>query len=206
VQSAKLADGTPVEYFQEPWESGSASRCPSTLRGPARYAGGCRSRRFHAESGGGPGGVLSPEHGPLGNPVTGYLSRSTFDISHGAPQARQGDLPWAHSSRYGPPERRMTSGPDSACDRPSLSAPSPSATTKFTRHREIGPPAPLCRWSFIPCHQPSCHQGKISFCGDEQRRPLFQQTFWRLSYPIFRGRVSPVRLRQGFNDHHDSEH
>src|SRR5207249_4007875 len=32
VQSAKLADGTPVEYFQEPWESGFSIALPSGLK------------------------------------------------------------------------------------------------------------------------------------------------------------------------------
>jgi hypothetical protein len=32
VQSAKLADGTPIEYFQEPWESGFSIALPSALK------------------------------------------------------------------------------------------------------------------------------------------------------------------------------
>ena len=81
VQSAKLADGAPIEYFQEPWESGFSIALPSGLKKGQSVTLEVTLRgdfMLNPETG---QGVYFPRSSASWYPRHGYLSRSTYDIT-----------------------------------------------------------------------------------------------------------------------------
>jgi Peptidase family M1 domain len=80
VQSAKLADGTPIEFFQEQWESGFAVALPAPLKKGQNVTLEITLRgdfMLNPENG---QGVYFPRSTTSWYPRHGYLSRSTFDV------------------------------------------------------------------------------------------------------------------------------
>ena len=80
VQSAKLGDGTAIEFFQEPWEGGFGVALPSALK---KGQGITLEIALHGDFMLNPDnneGVYFPRGTTTWYPRHGYLSRSTFDV------------------------------------------------------------------------------------------------------------------------------
>ena len=80
VQSAKLADGTPLEYFQEQWESGFGVALPTALRKGQSVTLEIALRGDFMLNPENNQGVYFPRSTTSWYPRHGYLSRSTFDV------------------------------------------------------------------------------------------------------------------------------
>lgn len=80
VQSAKLADGTPLEYFQEQWESGFSVALPTALKKGQSVTLEITLRGDFMLNPDNNEGVYFPRSTTTWYPRHGYLSRSTFDI------------------------------------------------------------------------------------------------------------------------------
>ena len=80
VQSAKLADGTPLEYFQEQWESGFSVAFPTALKKGQSVTLEIALRGDFMLNPDNNQGVYFPRSTTSWYPRHGYLSRSTFDV------------------------------------------------------------------------------------------------------------------------------
>ncbi len=80
VQSAKLADGTPLEYFQEQWESGFSVALPTALKKGQNVTLEIALRGDFMLNPDSDQGVYFPRGTTSWYPRHGYLSRSTFDV------------------------------------------------------------------------------------------------------------------------------
>jgi hypothetical protein len=80
VQSAKLADGTPIEYFQEQWESGFSVALPAPLKKGQSVTLEIALRGDFMLNPDNEQGVYFPRSTTSWYPRHGYLSRSTFDV------------------------------------------------------------------------------------------------------------------------------
>jgi hypothetical protein len=80
VQSAKLADGTPLEYFQEQWESGFSVALPTALKRGQSVTLEIALRGDFMLNPDNNQGVYFPRSTTSWYPRHGYLSRSTFDV------------------------------------------------------------------------------------------------------------------------------
>jgi len=80
VQSAKLADGKPLEYFQEQWESGFSVALPTALKKGQSVTLEIALRGDFMFNPDNNQGVYFPRSTTSWYPRHGYLSRSTFDV------------------------------------------------------------------------------------------------------------------------------
>jgi hypothetical protein len=80
VQSAKLADGTPLKYFQEQWESGFSVALPTALKKGQSITLEIALRGDFMINPDNNQGVYFPRSTTSWYPRHGYLSRSTFDV------------------------------------------------------------------------------------------------------------------------------
>jgi peptidase M1-like protein len=80
VQSANLADGTPLEYFQEQWESGFSVALPMALKKGQNVTLEIALRGDFMLNPDNNQGVYFPRSTTSWYPRHGYLSRSTFDV------------------------------------------------------------------------------------------------------------------------------
>jgi len=80
VQSAKLADGTSLEYFQEEWESGFSVALPAALKKGQSVTLEIALRGDFMLNPDNNQGVYFPRSTTSWYPRHGYLSRSTFDV------------------------------------------------------------------------------------------------------------------------------